>query len=172
MGLILCLNMNSRHWRADGVKFPAMHKGKGPARGLEEISSLFLSSTEPDLSAETIPNRAPSPLSFPLLFPVFCCASSSPAFEAFFACNISVEIAKNDQTVTIIDFGFERSIIRHLMGYPHPAQSAFTAGNTVHSDYRVSGIRFYGLPEMTLISPAMPSRLLKKAQISVRFFWL
>ena len=150
--------MNSRHWRAvrDGVKSPAMHKGKGPARGLEEISSLFLSSTEPDHSAETIPHPAPSPSSSPLLFPVFCCVSPSPAVESFFACNLSVEIAKNDRTVTIIDFGFERSIVRHLMGYPNPAQGAFPPGNTVHSDYKVESIRFCGLPEITLISPAMP----------------
>ena len=32
----------------------------------------------------------------------------------------------------------------------------FLAGNTVHSDYKVESIRFSGLPEITLISPAMP----------------
>jgi MinD-like ATPase involved in chromosome partitioning or flagellar assembly len=67
-----------------------------------------------------------------------------------------VEIAKNDRTVTIIDLGFERSIIRHLIGYPNPAQGAFPPGNTVHPDYKVESIRFGGLPEITLISPAMP----------------
>jgi len=150
--------MNSMHWRAgrEGVKFPAMHTGKGSARGLEEISSLFLSSTEPDHSAETIPHPAPSPSSSPLLFPVFCCVSPSPAVESFFACNLSVEIAKNHQTVTIIDFCFERSIVRHLIGYANPAQAAFLSGKTVHPDYKVESIRFCGLPEITLISPAMP----------------
>src|SRR5208337_1552258 len=158
LGRIPCLNMNSRHLRAvrEGVKLPAMHIGKGPARGLEEISSLFLSSTEPDHSAETIPHPAPSPLSSPLLFPIFCCVSPSPAVESFFACNLSVEIAKNHQTVTIIDFGFERSIVRHLMGYANPAQGAFAPGNTVHPDYKVESIGFCGLPEITLVSPAMP----------------
>jgi MinD-like ATPase involved in chromosome partitioning or flagellar assembly len=150
--------MNSRHWRADrdGVKCPPMYRGKGPARGLEEISSLFLSSTEPDRSAETIPHPTPSPSGSPLLFPVFCCVSPSPAVESFFACNFAVEIAKNDQTVTIIDFCFERSIVRHLMGFPHPTQGAIPSGNTVHSDYRVESIRFRGMPEITLISPALP----------------
>lgn len=133
-----------------------MQKGKGPARGLEEISSLFLSSTEPDCSAETIPHPAPSPSSSPLLFPVFCCVSPSPALESFFACNLSVEIAKNGRTVTIIDLGFERSIVRHLMGYPNPAPGTFPPGYTVHPDYKVQSIGFGGLPEITLISPAMP----------------
>jgi hypothetical protein len=82
--------------------------------------------------------------------------STSPAVESFFACNLSVEIAKNDRTVTIIDLGFERSIVRHFMGYPNPAQGAFPPGDTVHSDYKVVGIRFGGLPEITLISPAVP----------------
>jgi MinD-like ATPase involved in chromosome partitioning or flagellar assembly len=153
--------MNNGHWMAagDGVKYPVMHKGKGPARGLEEISSLFLSSTQPEHSAETVPHPAPSPSSSPLLFPVFCCMFPSPAVESFFACNLSVEIAKNDRTVTIIDFGFGRSIIRRLMGYPNPAQGAFAAGNMVHSDYRVQSIGFSGLPEITLISPAMPMEM-------------
>jgi hypothetical protein len=150
--------MNSRNWRADrdGVKCPVINRGQGPARGLEEISSLFLSSTEPDQSAETIPHLIPSPSSSPLVFPVFCCLSASPAVESFFACNLSVEIAKNDQTVTIIDFGFDRSIVRHLMGYPNPAQGVFPPEHTVHPDYKVESIRLRGLPEITLISPAMP----------------
>src|SRR5208337_2659770 len=132
LGRIPCLHMNSRHWRADrdGMKCPAINRGKGPARGLEEISSLFLSSTEPDHSAETMPHPAPSPSSSPLVFPVFCCVSTSPAVESFFACNLSAEIAKNDQTVTIVDFGFERSIVRHLMGYPNPAPGAFPTAHT------------------------------------------
>ena len=138
------------------MKCPAIPGAKGPARGLEEISSLFLSSIEPDRSAETIPHPPPSPSSSPLLFPVFCCVSTSPAVESFFACNLAVEIAKNDRTVTIIDLGFDRSIIRHLMGYPNPAQGAFPPGNTVHPDYKVESIRFGGLPEITLISPAVP----------------
>jgi hypothetical protein len=150
--------MNSRHWRdvRDGVKSSAMLKGKGPARGLEEISSLFLSSTEPDRSAETIPHPAPSSSSSQLLFPIFCCVSPSPAVESFFACNLSVEIAKNDRTVTIIDFGLERSIVRHLMGYPSPSHGAFPPWSTVHPDYKIESIAFSGLPEITLISPAMP----------------
>ena len=133
-----------------------MLTGKGPARGLEEISSLFLSSTEPDHTAETIPHPAPSPSSCPPLFPIFCCVSPSPAVESFFACNLSVEIAKNHLTVTVIDLGFERSIVRHLMGYANPAQGAFLSGKTVCPDYKVESIRFCGLPEITLVSPAMP----------------
>jgi MinD-like ATPase involved in chromosome partitioning or flagellar assembly len=139
----------------DGVKCPAINKVEGRARGLEEISSLFLSSAQPDHPAETVSHPAPSPSISSLLFPVFCCMFPSPAVESFFACNLSVEIAKNDRKVTIIDFGFERSIIRYLMGYPSPAQGAFPCGNTVHSDYKVQSIGFNELPEITLISPAM-----------------
>ena len=150
--------MSSRHWTAvpDGVKSSAMHKEDRPARGLEEISSLFLSSTAPDHSEETIPPPDSSPSSSPLLFPVFCCMSASPAVESFFACNLSLGIAKDNRSVTVIDFGFQRSIVRHLMGYPNPAQGAFPPGDTVYSDYKVAGIKFGGLPEITLISPAMP----------------
>jgi hypothetical protein len=82
--------------------------------------------------------------------------SASPAVESFFACNLSVGIAKKDRSVTIIDLGFDRSIVRHLLGYPNPAQGAFSPGNTVHPDYKVESIRYCGLPEITLISPAVP----------------
>jgi hypothetical protein len=133
-----------------------MHKGNGPARGLEEISSLFLSSAEPDHPGETIPPSVSSLSSSQLVFPVFCCMSASPAVESFFACNLSVGIAKKDRSVTIIDLGFDRSIVRHLLGYPNPAQGAFSPGNTVHPDYKVESIRYCGLPEITLISPAVP----------------
>jgi hypothetical protein len=111
-----------------------MHEGKGMARGLEEVFSLFLSSTESDHSAEAISRSAPSPTSAPLLVPIFCCVSPSPAVESFFTCNLSVEIAKNDRTVTIIDFGFERSIVRSIIGYPNPTPGAFHPENTVYQD--------------------------------------
>lgn len=133
-----------------------MGEWKRPARGFDEISSVFLSSANPDHSAEMIPRPAPSPLNSPVLFPVFCCLSPSPAVESFFACNLSVEIAKNNKTVTLIDFGFERSIVRHLMRSSNPVEDVVPPADTVRPDYKLESIRFHRLPEITLVSPAMP----------------
>ncbi len=135
-----------------------MSEFKLPTRGFDEISSVFLSSAGhgPDNSEEMAPHPAPSPSSSPLLFAVLCCLSSSPAVESFFACNLSVEIAKNNKTLTLIDFGFERSIVRYLMGCSNPGQDVFPREIMVHPDYTVESIRFYELPEITLVSPAMP----------------
>jgi hypothetical protein len=129
---------------------------KRPTRGFDEISSVFLSSAEFDRSAGTVPGPDPSQSSSPLQFAVLCCLSPSPAVESFFACNLAVEIAKNNQNVTLIDYGFERSIVRRLMGCKNPAADVFHPGNTVHPDYKVESVSFHGLPEITLVSPAMP----------------
>jgi len=151
--------MNSRHVRTtrDGVKFSEKDDDwKRAARGFDEISSVFLSSTESDLSAERAPITTPLPSGSPLHFAVLCCLSPSPAVESFFAANLAVEIAKNNQTVTLIDYGFERSIVRHLMGCASPARDAFRPRSVVHPDYKVESVRLQVLPEITLVSPAIP----------------
>jgi len=129
---------------------------KRPAKGFEEISSVFLSSTGPDHSEEMLRNAVPSPSGSPLLYAAMCCLSPSPAVESFFACNLTVEIAKNNQTVTLIDFGFERSIVRYLMRCPNSLQDVFSHRSLVHPNYRVETTRFEGLPEITLVFPAIP----------------
>jgi hypothetical protein len=132
---------------------------KRPAKGFDEISRVFLPSTTPDHSAEMVPQAAALPSRSPLLFPVLCCLSPAPAVESFFACNLSVEIAKNNKTVTLIDFGFERSVVRHLMGCSNPISNAVTPAGALHPDYRLESIKFDGLAEITLVLPARPREL-------------
>ena len=143
---------------------------KRPTRGFDEISSVFLSSTKLDRPVETAPHPEDSPLSSPLLFPVFCCLSPSPVVESFFACNLSVEIAKNRKAVTLIDFGFERSLVRYLMRYSNPMQDVISPVNTVYPDYKLEAISFYGLPEITLVSPALPREPLFSTRTLGRIF--
>lgn len=166
------MNTDRACWRAvrHGVKRYAMGDWERPARGFDEISAVFLSSTTPDHSAEMVPQAAASHLSSPLLFPVWCCLSPSPAVESFFACNLAVQIAKNNKTVTLIDFGFERSVVRHLMGCSNPVQYAAPPSVTLHSDYKLESIRFNGLPEITLIFPARPKELNFPARALDRIF--
>jgi MinD-like ATPase involved in chromosome partitioning or flagellar assembly len=76
--------------------------------------------------------------------------------ESFFAGKLAIEIAKNDRTVTLIDFGFERSIVRHLLRSSHPEQDVLLSSETVYPDYKLESLQFRGLPEITLISPAVP----------------
>jgi hypothetical protein len=133
-----------------------MDEWKRPARGFDEISSVFLSSNKSDPSAETASHPSPANPGSPFLLPVLCCLSPTPAVEAFFTCNLSVEIAKNNHTVTLIDFGFERSIVRRYLRCTNPVQDILPATITVYPDYRIESMRFDGLPEITLISPAMP----------------
>lgn len=149
--------MNSTRSRTtqDGVKSSVTGADwNRPARGFNEISSVFLSSGESAHSAEEALDANASQSSSPLQFAVLCCMSPSPAVESFFACNLAVEIAKNNKTVTLIDYGFERSVIPYLMGCPGPAQDG--PGNAVHPDYRVEDVKFYQLPEITLVSPTIP----------------
>jgi len=143
---------------------------KRPAKGFEEISSVFLSSTEPDRSAEMPRHAAHSPSGSPLLYAAMCCLSPSPAVESFFACNLTVEIAKNNHTVTLIDFGFERSIVRYLMRSPNGLQDVSACESMVHPNYRVENTRFCGLPEITLVSPAIPRERNFPARIVERIF--
>ncbi len=139
------------------MKSPVMADDwKRPARGFDEISSVFLSSAGSDRSVETVPDAAPSLSSSPLQFAVFCCMTASPVIESFFACNLAVEIAKNNQTVTLIDYGFERSIVRYLMGCPNPAQDIFRPESTVRPEYKIESVMFHQLPEITLVLPVVP----------------
>jgi len=129
---------------------------KRPARGFDEISSVFLTSPQFERSAQAAPDPALSNSGSPLQSALLCCLSPSPAVESFFAANIAVEIAKNNQTVSLIDLGFERSIVLHLMGCTSPARGAFRPAKTVHPDYKVESIRLPELPEITLVYPAIP----------------
>ena len=151
--------MNSPNWTTDrgGAESSEMDKWKRPARGLDEISSVFLSSPKPPHAAQTVPepsvSTTPGP---PPLFPIFCCLRSSPAVESFFTAGLCVEIARNNQAVALIDFGFERSVIRHLMQCWNPLRDILPTDVSVRPDYRLESMRFCTFSEITLVSPAVP----------------
>lgn len=138
------------------MKRSLLDDGKGSARGLDEISSVFLSSSRTGYRAESEPSRALPHSGAPLLFAVLCSLSGPPAIESFFACSLCLEIARNNRTATLIDLGFERSIAWRLMRCAHPGLDLFKTAETVRLDYKLQAMTFTGLREITFVRPALP----------------
>ncbi len=118
------------------------------------MSSLFLSSADRSKKAVQVPAPSQPMLKSRLLFSMFCCLPPSPALESFFACNLLLEIAKRDLSVTLIDFGCERSVVRLLMGTSATGSDAFPCGHVPYPDYRVESLKFENFSEVTLVIPS------------------
>lgn len=96
----------------------------------------------------------------PCLFPVFNCLSLEVA--SCLSCNLSLEMAKRNQTVSVIDFGLRRPNIRYLMGNLVDLQDDFPAENAYHLDFKIENIKLYGFSKITLFSLAVSGEQIDK----------
>ena len=148
-----------------------MNKGKKLGRGLEDVSHLFLSSSQADPSNNTSPDFAcpgPVPSKAPLVFGIFC--SLSIEVKSFFLCNLSLEIAKCNRTVSVIDFGLVYPSVRYLMGNLVDLQDDFPATNGYHLDFKIENIKLYGFSKITIFSLGVPLEQIRSKNIMEKIF--
>jgi len=139
---------------------------------MEDILQSFLSSSDADSLRENAAHLGPG-TSFlkpksPLLFPVFCCLSVDAA--SYFSCNLSLEMAKRNNRISVIDFGLERPTVRYLMGNLVDLQNDFPAKNVRHLDFEIENIKLYGFSKITLVSLAISGGQIYSKQIINRIF--
>lgn len=147
-----------------------MDKGKKLGRGLEDISHLFLSSAPADPLKHTVPDASPASIDSeaPLVFGIFCCLSLK--IKSFFLCNLSLEIAKYNQTVSVIDFGLTYPSVRYLMGNLVDLQDDFPTTNTHHLDFKAESIKLYGFSKITIFSLGVPQEQIISKNITEKIF--
>jgi len=139
---------------------------------MEDISQSFLSSAETDSFREIAAHSGLDPSfsksNYPLLFPVFCCLSAEAA--SFFSCNLSLEMAKRNKRVLVVDFCLERPNVRYLMGNLLDLQNDFPVKNTCHLDFKIENIKLFGFSKITIVSLALSGEHIYSKQIIKRIF--
>ncbi|MGA1874311.1 MAG: hypothetical protein ACMUIA_01755 [bacterium] len=128
-----------------------MDKSRKGGRGLEDLSYLFLSSSQPDKSSnDPTSSRGSSAHTSeaPLVFGIF----SSLPMKSFCSCNLLLEIAKGNRRVSVIDFPSLQPSIRHLMGNLVDLQDEFPISNNYHLDFKIESVKLYGFSKITIVS--------------------
>lgn len=126
---------------------------------MEKILSSFLSAAEDSQSA-------PSE-SFWLL-PVFCCLPAEAG--SYLICNLSLEMAKRSQSVSVIDFCLEQPNVRHLMGNLVDLKDGFPQENICRQDVKIESVKLYGFSKVTIVSLAVSAEQAGHNQIIRRIF--
>jgi hypothetical protein len=139
---------------------------------MEDILQSFLSFSDAGSLRENAAHLGPG-TSFlkpksPLLLPVFCCLSADAI--SYFSCNLSLEMAKRNNRISVIDFGLERPTVRYLMGNLVDLQNDFPAKNVHHLDFEIENIKLYGFSKITLVSLAVSGEQIYSKQIINRIF--
>ncbi|MEW5801787.1 MAG: hypothetical protein AB1847_06735 [bacterium] len=133
---------------------------------MDDISPSFLPSAEAD-SLRGIAAHFNPPLSkskSPLLLAIFCCLSLEAA--SYFPCNLSLEMAKRNQPVSVIDFCSELPNVRYLMGDLVDLKTGFP--NT--PDFKMENIKLYGFSKITLFSLALSAKSISSSYVINRIF--
>ncbi len=120
-----------------------MNKSNKLGRGLEDVSYLFLSSPQTEMAKE---NKTGGQT----IYGIHCCCLPFE-MRSFFACNFSLEIAKRNKSVTILDLGMTQPGVRYLMGNLVNVQDD-PAENGGSVDCIVEKIKLHGFAQVTIIS--------------------
>jgi len=104
----------------------------------------------------------------PVVFGIFCCLTLE--IKSFFLCNLALEIAKFNQTVSVIDFGLTYPSVRYLMGNLVDLQDNFPTTNTHQLDFKVESIKLYGFSKIFIFSLGVSLEQVRSKNIIEKIF--
>jgi len=121
-------------------------------------------------SKHTTPDASPVSIGseIPAVFGIFCCLSLK--IKSFFLCNLSLEIAKYNRTVSVIDFGLTYPSVRYLMGNLVDLQDDFPTTNAHQLDFKAESIKLYGFSKITIFSLGVPQEQIRSKNITEKIF--
>ncbi|MEW6381988.1 MAG: hypothetical protein AB1611_20625 [bacterium] len=129
---------------------------------MENILPSFFSAAEADQGSG-------SPSKSFWLLPVFCCLSAEAG--SYLVCNLSLEIARRNRSVSVIDFCLEQSNVRYLMGNLVDLNNDFPRQEKIYRpDLTIESVKLFGFSRVTIVTLAIPGEQAGPRQIIRRIF--